>query len=152
MVNDIVDYQEPVVGILQNFHGDWWILAIVFFKIKFELLGKLQCVDCGLYSALPLVKHREDRFIDIVVNQGNTILRALNKVRNENIGIKGLAIEEYSALGLHRTVFKTIENCIKFMFGFNLPAVKRIKAFEHIIAGNQKTEAKGLGKVGFLLI
>ena len=97
VIDAVIDYQEPVVRVLEYLQLNCRVLGIVLVDVQLESLAYLLCVDCGGNAGSTLVQYCEDCVIHIVVNKDNPELGFSYEIRDEGVSIIGLAIEEYSA-------------------------------------------------------
>ena len=99
MIDGVVDAKIAVVNLVILFHIDGLVLGIVLCKVERKLLLDFLCVDGGRNLRFPLIKHRQDGIIYIVVEKDDVLLCRADEVRNEGVGIEDLPVEEDTLCG-----------------------------------------------------
>ncbi len=119
MINIFIDYQETVVSCGVFMQCNSRILLIVFLNILTQLLRYMSVVNVNRHPRLTFGKLNQHRIIYIIVNQNNPFLCLTDKIRNQGVGIKNLAVEKDSLLRF-LIITKLIKNCIDFLISFQL--------------------------------
>lgn len=92
--DDIVDEQEAVVHFSCCLQRDWLVLRIVFSNIKEEFPSIAACVDGGGDAGVSSAKHRQDAFIDVVVDEDYGLLGAFDEFHGGRVCITDLSLEQ----------------------------------------------------------
>ncbi len=80
MVNGIINDQKSVVETISLLNIDDRILAVVAVQIQLELVGNCLGDNFGYHVGFPFGKCHQHRFIEIIVNQDDPLLRRFDEM------------------------------------------------------------------------
>lgn len=109
MVKSVVYHHEPVVDMWSLPDINRSVLVVMPFDIKLQLTVNTPCIYGSRNARLPLVEECQNGFVNIVVNKDNPILRSLDEVADEHIGIEYLSVKQDAFFWWQRGMEKEID-------------------------------------------
>ena len=110
--------------------------------VKLELTTNLLGIDDRRYTFISFIEQCQYSLVNIVVDKDNTLLRTLNQVGHECIGIINLSVVEHSLLRLRIALIQSAKYLVYafvrfllMLLHFQLMVLNRFQATEHRSVG-----------------
>jgi len=81
----IVDDKKSIVGLLEGFDCDGWVLCVVLFEVEGELLGNSFGKNGGGDAFPAFGQQGEDCVVHVVVDQKQAFFRLANEVGGKSV-------------------------------------------------------------------